>query len=70
MFAFVFIEKMSYICVHVHLFQKTMQNKRPMGHYAHKSSIVDYDNTNKDRQWTTDYPISSHSTFQLWWAKN
>ena len=40
-----------------------------MGHYAHQSSSVDDDDTNKDRQWTTDYPISFPGAFQLWWAE-
>ena len=39
-----------------------------MGLYAHQSSSVDDNNTNKDGQWTTDYPVSSTEAFQFWWA--
>ena len=35
-----------------------LKNKRPVGHYTHHSSSVEEDNTNKDGQRTTDYPIS------------
>ena len=36
-----------------------------MGHDAYQKSSVDNNDTNKDRQWTTDYPINSHGDFQL-----
>ena len=45
------------------------KNKMPMAHYAYRSSSNDDDHTNKDGQWTTDYPINSPGAFQLWWAK-
>ena len=45
--------------------KKIHKKKRPIGHYALQSLSVDNDNTNKDGQGITVYPISCPGAFPL-----